>query len=516
MLSRFAPSGVAALVMAGLMLGSILPGGLVTAAQPNDQSAAATRPDATASRASLQATLDRLNRTIEKERSALKASREEWRAQRRAKRKRRDTLAKRVLEAEAERQRKKERAASLAESLRAVRDEASRLSEAAGKVVTTARQSAEALIVHLRQVPGSKRMGGRVEQAIEALPADTEDAQASPAQAKAITTMLDAFNKTHRRATSLHVRQAEIWTAGGKRERVNLLSIGHAAFAYASKKDGAIGVALASPNDASGYRWSEAIPRQHQAAIRRAIDRVKSEGHGSPEQAVAVPIDVTGRLTADAVAPNDDWFGRLRAGGVVMAPLLMVAGFGVLLSLERVWCLYLTNGRTPRVTQRVLSAVAQDDYQAAETRARAARGAVGRTLAACLARRERGQHAMEDAIQEQLLHERPRLQRFLGGIAILAAIAPLLGLLGTVTGIIETFGVIRAFGQTDPGLMAGGISEALVTTATGLVIAIPLLLVHALLRGRVDRIIAEAEKQAATLLNALSHDGMNANDARAD
>jgi biopolymer transport protein ExbB len=133
-------------------------------------------------------------------------------------------------------------------------------------------------------------------------------------------------------------------------------------------------------------------------------------------------------------------------------------------------------------------------------------GAIGRVLGACLKRRDRGQRAMEDSIQEQLLQELPRLGRFMGGIAILAAIAPLLGLLGTVTGIIQTFGVIRAFGNANPSLMAGGISEALITTAAGLIIAIPILVVHSLLRGRADRIIADAERYAASLLTLLAHD----------
>ena len=113
---------------------------------------------------------------------------------------------------------------------------------------------------------------------------------------------------------------------------------------------------------------------------------------------------------------------------------------------------------------------------------------------------------MEDGISEQLLHEMPRLNRFLGGIATLGAVAPLLGLLGTVTGIIQTFGVIKIYSNANPGLMAGGISEALVTTATGLVIAIPILLVHSLLSGRMDGIVSDAEKSTATLYNTLQGD----------
>ena len=85
----------------------------------------------------------------------------------------------------------------------------------------------------------------------------------------------------------------------------------------------------------------------------------------------------------------------------------------------------------------------------------------------------------------------------------LGAVAPLLGLLGTVTGIIKTFDAIKIYGDTHPGLMAAGISEALVTTAAGLIVAIPTLLLHRLLSGKADKLISDGEKSAATLLNTL-------------
>ena len=86
---------------------------------------------------------------------------------------------------------------------------------------------------------------------------------------------------------------------------------------------------------------------------------------------------------------------------------------------------------------------------------------------------------------------------------MLAAIAPLLGLLGTVTGIIASFETITALGSNEPRLLAGGISEALVTTATGLIVAIPVLLAHGFLAGRIDRLVADAERYAAALIGVL-------------
>lgn len=153
--------------------------------------------------------------------------------------------------------------------------------------------------------------------------------------------------------------------------------------------------------------------------------------------------------------------------------------------------------------KKVVTACEQHKFEEAQKLCERKGGSVTNVLNACLARRGYGQQLMEDSIQEQLLHEMPKLQRFLGAIAVLAGIAPLLGLLGTVTGIIRTFDVIQAFGNSNPALMANGISEALVTTATGLVIAVPILVFHTVLRGRVEQILADSERYAATLLTTL-------------
>jgi biopolymer transport protein ExbB len=473
----------------------------------------------------LQATLDRLNQTIEQERQALDQSQKSWQDQREAAKAKRDELAGKLLQAERQSQEAGEKAAQLDQSLKQTQNQADRLTRTARKLRSEARKTAEQISVHLQQVPASNATSDQVKNILSRLnttsdeqdvpkTGDPNNGASQPTVREAIGNLLTLIDQTHDQATRLHLRETKLWTATGQRETVDLLSVGHVAFAYRTKNDQRLGLALASPEQATGFRWSEALPKRHRRALDTAINQLQNPRAASAEQAAFVPMDVTGRLTAEAVTPGEGWLASLGAGGIIMVPLLAVAGFGVLLAMERFVCLYLANGQAGRSVAHILSAARQDDVKTAESHAQRARGAVARTLRACLDRRPHGQHAMEDAIQEQLLHETPRLQRFLGGIAILAAIAPLLGLLGTVTGIIETFGVIRAFGQTDPGLMAGGISQALVTTAAGLIIAIPLLLAHAVLRGRVNRIIAEAEKQAATLLNILAHDDTTQNDER--
>jgi biopolymer transport protein ExbB len=298
------------------------------------------------------------------------------------------------------------------------------------------------------------------------------------------------------------VQCLKIRTADGLLEEVKLLSVGHVAFAYQTIDGKRIGLALSSPADASGYRWTEKLAKPVIRGVREAIQKVESGEHGFAD----VPMDVTERLHVDAFHNSESLMERLASGGPVMFPLAAVAILALAIIIERAYKLYITNADRTSLVKRVLSLCREKKYEEAEHHLQSSTSVVPRTLAACLRSRRRGPQAMEDSIHEQLLHELPRLRRFLGGLAILAGVAPLLGLLGTVTGIIETFSVIRAFGSANPGLMAGGISKALVTTATGLIIAIPILLLRGMLRGRMARIIGDAESHTATLLNMLSRD----------
>jgi biopolymer transport protein ExbB len=115
--------------------------------------------------------------------------------------------------------------------------------------------------------------------------------------------------------------------------------------------------------------------------------------------------------------------------------------------------------------------------------------------------------SMEKGLQEAILQELPKLERFLPTMSILAAVAPLLGLLGTVTGMIDTFRVITVFGAGDPRMMSGGISEALITTQLGLAVAVPLTLIHHFLERKVDRIVADMEEKGTTLVARLVSSG---------
>jgi biopolymer transport protein ExbB len=125
---------------------------------------------------------------------------------------------------------------------------------------------------------------------------------------------------------------------------------------------------------------------------------------------------------------------------------------------------------------------------------------LGRVLAVYHQNRGIDTETLELKLDEAILKDTPALQRGLVTIRVLAVIAPMLGLLGTVTGLIETFQSITLFGTGDPRLMAGGISQALVTTVLGLGAAIPLILMHSALNTRSKRLLAVLEEQSAGLI----------------
>jgi biopolymer transport protein ExbB len=137
----------------------------------------------------------------------------------------------------------------------------------------------------------------------------------------------------------------------------------------------------------------------------------------------------------------------------------------------------------------------------ATTAAKRFKGSAARVVTAALRNLDRDREHLEDIVSESILHESTYLNRFGAIIMMIAAVAPLLGLLGTVTGMIQTFDVITEFGTSDPKLLSGGIAIALVTTEQGLIVAIPCLLFGGLLNGWADRIKDDMEKAALRAVN---------------
>jgi biopolymer transport protein ExbB/TolQ len=153
------------------------------------------------------------------------------------------------------------------------------------------------------------------------------------------------------------------------------------------------------------------------------------------------------------------------------------------------------------------------DATEAETNAEKIRGPVGKMIRGAVAHMNEPNELVEEVMYEHILMTRMRLNKGLPFVAVCASSAPLLGLLGTVTGIINTFKLITAFGSGDVKMLSGGISEALVTTEFGLIVAIPSLLFHTFLNRRAKSLIDRMEKVAVSVMNQLNKKPMQ-NDAQ--
>lgn len=206
----------------------------------------------------------------------------------------------------------------------------------------------------------------------------------------------------------------------------------------------------------------------------------------SPGEFKPLGLDPTRGALLGLVLSNPDLIGRIQQGALVGYIIIGLAIIGLLLAAWRLISLFAIRKKV--------------DAQIADLSNPNLNNPLGRVLATAKEANNQGQETLELKIDEAILKEVPQLEKAQSMIKLFAAIAPLLGLLGTVTGMIATFQAITNFGTGDPKLMAGGISQALITTVLGLVAAIPLLLSHNLVSSQSKRLIQILDEQAAGLV----------------
>lgn len=196
----------------------------------------------------------------------------------------------------------------------------------------------------------------------------------------------------------------------------------------------------------------------------------------------------------------------IKAGGWVMAPIIALAVLALAIILERFWSLrrkeVLPDGLGEEV--RDWARGRQLDPKHIDILRR--NSPLGELLAAGLDVRHRPREIIKERIEDVGRHVAHRMERFLNSLGTIAAVAPLLGLLGTVFGMIEMFLGILTAGVGDANRLAGGIGQALISTAAGLCVAIPAVIFHRYLRGRVTGYVVDMEQQATALLDALEEE----------
>jgi len=192
------------------------------------------------------------------------------------------------------------------------------------------------------------------------------------------------------------------------------------------------------------------------------------------------------------------------AGGPFMWPILLCSVIAAGIILERMWTLQSRRVMPPDLTRRIWALVEAGQANDKVIAALEVNSPLGKLLATGLANRHRPREVLMERLEDAGRHVAHDLDRFINTLGTIAGVAPLLGLLGTVVGIIKAFEAIHTQGLGDPRILSGGISEALLTTAAGLLVAIPSQVAYRYLRGRVDGTVVQIEKDVLRFAEALN------------
>ena len=193
----------------------------------------------------------------------------------------------------------------------------------------------------------------------------------------------------------------------------------------------------------------------------------------------------------------------VKAGGWLMAPILLCSAMVLAIVAERFWSLQRKRITPPHLVAQVWHWAKSGQLDEAKVKAVREDSPLGEILSAGLINRHHEREIMKEAIEDTGRHVVPDLERFLNTLGTIAAITPLLGLLGTVVGMIDVFSAIIEHGVGDPSELADGISKALITTAAGLTVAIPALIFYRYFRGHVNELVISMEQEAMKLIEVL-------------
>jgi len=199
-------------------------------------------------------------------------------------------------------------------------------------------------------------------------------------------------------------------------------------------------------------------------------------------------------------------FELIKNGGWLMLPIIFCSIIAMAIVVERFWSLQRKKILPPELVPQLWRLAKEDKIDDVTLRRVKLSSPLGSILASGLLNKHHGREMMKTSIEEtgrQVVHE---LERFLNPLGTIASVTPLLGLLGTVVGMIKVFAAIMVHGVGDPGILAGGISEALLTTAAGLTVAIPSLIFHRYFERLVDEYVLNMEEEALKLVDVMAGD----------
>ncbi len=315
-----------------------------------------------------------------------------------------------------------------------------------------------------------------------------------------ITMMTDILFDKIRSSGEVRKIRAMIVDRSGMEVNADILLIGDFTGIYSIKDE--IGFLLYSNKS---HRFF-ALSKLPDSKIR---DNLKAYMHGKTDD---VYMDISKGAALRQLTHKLNLWDQIPKGGPIVWPIIVIFGVAVLIVIERVIFFLRKTMNTDMFMAELEPFVLQHKWDECRKMLSAKkRKFVPDILLTAMEFKDQERVDMENALQEAILRKIPNIEKFLSTLGMLAAIAPLLGLLGTVTGMINTFHVITYYGTGDPKMMSSGISEALVTTMLGLTVAIPIMLVHTLLSRKVETEIGKMEEKAVSFVNMVfkSRKGQN-------
>lgn len=199
-------------------------------------------------------------------------------------------------------------------------------------------------------------------------------------------------------------------------------------------------------------------------------------------------------------------FEILKSGGWLMLPIIACSIVALAVSVERLLALRVVKVAPPQLLGEVWGWIKNNQLDANKLRDLKQSSPLGLLLATGIANAKHGREIMKESLEESAAVVVYGMERYLNALGTVALVAPMLGLIGSVLGIMHVFNEIRFHGTGDPGILAGGIAEALITTASGLIVAVPATIMHRFFNGRITTLVLMLEQEALKLVDALQGD----------
>jgi biopolymer transport protein ExbB len=294
-------------------------------------------------------------------------------------------------------------------------------------------------------------------------------------------------NKLIRDLSSLTVSQGKFYNLDGSQESGSIVKVGNIASYGVSPK---ISAALVPAGEGNLKVWNAPEAASTAESLKKS-DLSKPLNIFIYENAAQEIENVQEQSVVDVI----------NSAGIIGWIIVAIGAVGLLLALLRSIFLASASSSTANLAASTLAKLLEKGVDGALEYLKSKKGSTARVLKATIRNLDRDREHIEDIVAESILHESGRLDKFGSIIMVIAAVAPLLGLLGTVTGMIATFDIITEFGTGDPKLLSGGISIALVTTELGLIVAIPVLMIGNMLGGWAERVKDNMEHSALHLIN---------------